>query len=72
MSVDRLVLPITVEELATDSSLLDDHGVDSVSLLELVVGLEDEFGLQIEDGDFDVRNFESVEALAKFVAERVE
>lgn len=70
MIIDRLFLPISVDELAAEASLIDDHGVDSVSLLELVVGLEDEFGIQIEDGDFDVRNFESVAALASFVAAR--
>ena len=51
--------------------LIDEYGVDSVCLLELVVGLEDEFGIVIEDGDFSVKNFESVDAIAEFVSQRL-
>ena len=72
MIVDRLFLNISPEYIETEASLLEDYGVDSVSLLELVVGLEDEFGIQIEDGDFNVANFESVAALTVFVQARLE
>ena len=71
MIVDRLFLKVTPEALETEASLIDDYGVDSVCLLELVVGLEDEFGIQIEDGDFNVSNFESVASLAAFVQSRL-
>lgn len=70
MIVDRLFLKITPDELRTDASLIDDYGVDSVCLLELVVGLEDAFGIVLEDGDFQVSNFESVAALRAFVQAR--
>jgi len=36
-----------------------------------VVGLEEAFGIVIEDGDFDVRNFISVAALRDFVQARL-
>jgi acyl carrier protein len=69
--VDRLFLKVEPEALEAEASLIDVYGVDSVCLLELVVGLEDEFGLQIEDGDFNVANFESVAALSAFVQTRL-
>ncbi len=68
--VERLFLKVAPEEIETEASLIDDYGIDSVSLLELVVGLEDEFGIEIEDGDFNVANFASVASLATFVAAR--
>ena len=46
------------------------YGVDSVSLLELVVGIEEEFGVSVEDDDFDVQHFDTVAALASFVREK--
>ena len=71
MIVDRLFLKVAPDDLKTDVSLIDEYGVDSVCLLELVVGLEDEFGIVIEDGDFSVKNFESVDAIAEFVSQRL-
>lgn len=70
MIVERLFLSIAPEEIVTDASLVDTYGVDSVCLLELVVGLEEAFGIVIEDTDFDVRNFISVAALRDFVKAR--
>ena len=71
MIVERLFLQVRPEEMDTDASLVETYGVDSVCLLELVVGLEDAFGIVIEDSDFDVRNFISVAALRDFVKARL-
>ena len=71
MIVERLFLSITPEDIDSDASLIDEYGVDSVSLLELVVGLEEAFGIMIEDSDFDVRNFSSVANLRDFVQARI-
>ena len=71
MIVDRLFLQVAPSDIKTDASLIDAYGVDSVCLLELVVGLEEAFGVVIEDGDFDVRNFISVSALRDFVKARL-
>jgi len=71
MIVERLFLNVAPEAIVTDASLIDTYGVDSVCLLELVVGLEEAFGIVIEDGDFDVRNFISVAALREFVKARL-
>ena len=71
MVVERLFLKVAPEELASDASLIDDYGVDSVALLELVVGREEVFGIVVEDGDFDLANFSTVKALAEFVKLRL-
>jgi len=71
MIVERLFLSVAPTDMETQASLIDSYGVDSVCLLELVVGLEEVFGIVIEDGDFDVRNFISVAALRDFVEARL-
>lgn len=71
MIVERLFLQIQPGDIAVDASLIDEYGVDSVCLLEMVVGLEEAFGIIVEDTDFDVRNFISVAALRDFVQSRI-
>ncbi len=71
MIVERLFLKVQPEEIPADASLMDTYGVDSVSLLELVVGLEEAFGIRLEDGDFNVQNFATVAALRAFVKDRL-
>lgn len=71
MIVGRLFLSVAPDDVITDASLIDAYGVDSVCLLELVVGLEETFGILIEDGDFDLRHFISVAALRDFVKDRL-
>lgn len=71
MIVERLFMRIDPENLEVDKSLIDEYGVDSVSLLELVVGLEEEFGIAVDDEDFNVEHFETVAALADFVRQKM-
>ncbi|MCX7591545.1 MAG: acyl carrier protein [Kiritimatiellae bacterium] len=71
MMVERLFLRVQPEEIDESKSLITHYGVDSVSLLELVVGLEEEFGISVEDREFDVAHFETVNALAAFVRQKM-
>ena len=71
MIVDRLFLTVDPAEIPADASLVNDYNVDSVNLLELVVGLEEEFGLELDGGDFNTAHFGSITALRDFVAARM-
>lgn len=70
MIVERLFLGIEPETIADDAPLMETYGIDSVSLFELVVGLEDEFGVVMEDVDFNIEMFRSVNSIADFVREK--
>ena len=70
MMVERLFMAIEPEQIADDKSLVSDYGVDSLNLLELVVGVEEEFGVRIGDTEFRVSNFETVNALADFIRQK--
>ena len=60
--VDRK--PAEIPEMAR---LIDDLGLDSVRIVELIVGLEDEFGIVIADEDLSLELFENVTSLATFI-----
>jgi len=68
--VERLFLKIEPSGIGDEDSLTDDHGVDSVQLLEIVVGLEEEFGISFEDEDFDIEIFKTVKSIAECVREK--
>ncbi len=71
MIVERLFLDVSPEAIDTEALLTQTYGVDSVCLLELVVGLEEAFGIVLEDEAFDLRHFSSVAALRDFVKARL-
>lgn len=66
--IDRLKLEIEPEEIENDQPLFGDGlGLDSIDALELVLGLEKEFGVKIEDEEVGVKAFASIDALVAFV-----
>jgi acyl carrier protein len=70
MIVERLFLNVKSEEIADDAPLMESYGIDSVALFELVVGLEDEFGVVMEDVDFQIDTFRTVNSIAAFIEEK--
>ena len=44
-------LGVDEEEVTPDASFVDDLGADSLDTVELVMALEDEFGIEIPDED---------------------
>ncbi|MBW3636211.1 MAG: acyl carrier protein [Armatimonadetes bacterium] len=72
MIVERLFLAVAPSDIADDAPLMETYDIDSVALFELVVGLEDEFGISLEDADFQVSAFQTVNSMADFVSKKAE
>ena len=67
MLVERLFLKIKPESIPDEAPLMKTLGVDSVAVLEMVVGLEETYGISFEDEEFDVEIFRTVKSIADFV-----
>lgn len=44
-------LQVSETAVTEDASFIDDLGADSLDLVELIMALEEEFGIEIPDGD---------------------
>ena len=44
-------LGVSAEEVKPEASFMEDLGADSLDLTELIMAMEEEFGLEIEDDD---------------------
>ncbi len=70
--VERLKLKVAPESIDDDAPLFGEGlGLDSIDALELVVGLEAEFGVQVPDEAVGREAFASVNALAGFVVKNL-
>jgi acyl carrier protein len=69
--VRRLKLDIDPAAIEDDAPLFGEGlGLDSIDALELVLGLEQEFGIKVEDEEVGVKAFASVNALVDFIEQK--
>ncbi len=57
-------------EYSDNDSFLEEGIIDSVGVLELVIFLEEIFGVAVADQDLTLDNFDSVDKLANFVGRK--
>ena len=76
MSVDDKVkdiiseqLGVKKEEIKPESSFIDDLGADSLDTVEVVMALEEEFGIEIPDEDAE--KITTVGEAARYIEEKV-
>ena len=67
MLVERLMLTAQPAEIADDDDLLKKWGVESVQLMEIVIGLEEVFGIQLGDDEFSVKKFRTIKNICDVV-----
>ncbi|MDO9124062.1 MAG: phosphopantetheine-binding protein [Deltaproteobacteria bacterium] len=72
--ITRLKLAdMTPEMIETDAPLFGEGlGLDSIDALELVLGLEKEFGVVIPDAEVGKKVFQSVRTMAQYVLDQKE
>jgi len=58
-------LGVNAEQVTDDASFIDDLGADSLDTVELVMALEEEFGLEIPDEDAE--KISTVKAAIEFI-----
>ncbi len=63
-------LQVNEETVTEEASFIDDLGADSLDLVELIMALEEEFGIEIPDADAE--KVVSVADVVNYIKENVE
>ncbi len=58
----------TEDEISLDAAFIEDLGADSLDLVELVMAMEDEFGVEISDED--AQRITTIQDAINYVLER--
>jgi acyl carrier protein len=73
---DRVAAILTdrlrIEGITESTDLFAAAAIDSLGLVELLVNLEEEFGISIDGDDLDLDRFRSIVAIAAFVSGKLE
>lgn len=64
---DNFIMGADAVDFADTDSLLDLHIVDSTGILELIMFLEETFGIQVADADMVPENLDNLEAIETYV-----
>lgn len=70
MIVERLFLDrkgIKPEDIADDADLMETFGIDSVELFEIVVGVEEDYEVALEEDEFSIELYQSVQSIAALI-----
>ncbi len=63
-------LGVDDDEVTLDASIKDDLGADSLDLVDLVMSVEEEFGVKIADDDLE--SIKTVSDIVEYIADNAE
>lgn len=64
-------LGLDADEVTPTAKLAEDLGADSLDVVELVMGIEEEFGIEIDDTDYDAGQFATVADVVSYVEKKL-
>ena len=62
-------LNLSVNDITNDTSLFDELGFDSLTLVQLIIDLEEKFDINLDDIE-DFSEFESVGSIIEYILKR--
>lgn len=63
---------IDISNIDQETDMFKKGIVTSLYAMELVMFVEQEFGIRVENADLDLENFKSIKALVAFIQQKVE
>lgn len=70
MIIDRLMLDAQPGDIGDDDDLIKKWNVESVQLMEIVIGLEELFAITLGEEEFSIKKFRTVKNISGVVREK--
>ncbi|MCL2717824.1 MAG: phosphopantetheine-binding protein [Lachnospiraceae bacterium] len=61
--INCLKIDINEDDITPSTNLVTDLKINSMSFVQLIIGIEESFGIEIDDEDLEIDNFETYESL---------
>jgi len=68
--VTSLMLKTKPEAIGDNDDLMKTWNIDSVQIAEIVIGLEEHFGIALDDDEFKIKDFRTVKDIADLVRQK--
>ena len=65
--IDEFAAEVGVKEIRPDDSLIGNGILDSLSLLQLIVFIEERYGIKVEDEEVTPNNFQNINHIVTFL-----
>jgi len=63
---EEVELEADIDEIASDDELAD-YGMNSMKVLKFIMSMEEKFGFEVCDEDFNAKNFMSIDMMVAFI-----
>lgn len=69
--IEEVIPELDTESLDTSASITDDYDVNSVSIIRLLVGLEDKFNVEFDDNELALNKYKSFDDVIESVEKKM-
>lgn len=69
--IEEVIPELDADSLDTAASITEDYDVNSVSIIKLLVGLEDKFNVEFEDSELALNKYKSFDDVIESVEKKM-
>lgn len=69
--IEEVIPELDADSLDTTASITEDYDVNSVSIIKLLVGLEDKFNVEFEDSELALNKYKSFDDVIESVEKKM-
>ena len=69
--IEEVIPELDADNLDTSASITDDYDVNSVSIIKVLVGLEDKFNVEFDDSELALNKYKSFDDVIESVEKKM-